>query len=396
MKDFCICDAVVPFILVIYISALTCQFILSMICQIEKINNHSPEEATDHHFSFENLIECQEFLLGIDQKIEDLAKKRADYEQLLLELAAEGEGSLLVPLPASPSHVPLQSPPLMMDDTDGYDDEISWIEKVPVATISKGEQYRNTHAVRWKGIDWMVVVLKSAPREQDAKQDRVGYYLGYDTAQAAQIPHGWSLDVHSRCHVVDSEGNNVPHPVQDSKLSSHHEFSCRNGDSDGYYTLDRLSLSAALAHEDANQCVNLRFSLTAMYKPQTNPGLGYKSKEATGMVGMEGTFCELNSLLQMLHNINLFRKNVYLLPHEVKVSENAASLATSALQSIFRNLQCGNDYVTATDLTRAFGWNSQDDPFMQPDVQEMMRVLFDNLKEKMKGIRLTYIHLTLS
>ena len=266
------------------------------------------------------------------------------------------------------------------DDSDECDDEISWIESVPAATISNGELYRNTRAVRWKGIDWMVVVVR--PKD-NIKTDRVGYFLGYETAQ---VPKNFSLTVHVRCHVVDSEGKNVPHPVQDSTPAPFHHFTYEIGDSGGYFdwgVWERLSLSAALAHVDANQRVHLRFSLAAVYTPQKNPGLGYKSKEATGMVGLEnlGATCYLNALLQMLYNVNLFRKNVYLLPHEVEVFENSTTLA---LQSVFRNLQCGKDYVTTKDLTRAFGWTSQE-AFMQQDVQEMMRVLLDKLEEKMKG-----------
>ena len=269
------------------------------------------------------------------------------------------------------------------DDSDECNDEISWIESVPAATISKGECYRNTRAVRWKGIDWMIVVVRPRSRDQDQKQDRVGYFLGYETAQ---IPKNFLLTVQLRCHVVDSEGKNVPHPVQDSLPLFMHTYTCVTGDADGYYdqgVWDKLSLTAALAHVDVNQCVRLRFALKAVYTPQKNPGLGYKSKEATGMVGLEnlGATCYLNALLQMLYNVNLFRKNVYLLPHEVEVFENSTTLA---LQSVFRNLQCAKDYVTTKDLTRAFGWTSQE-AFMQQDVQEMMRVLLDKLEEKMKG-----------
>ena len=82
------------------------------------------------------------------------------------------------------------------DDSDECDDEISWIETVPLATISKGELYRNTRAIRWKGIDWMVVVMKARKQEQDAKFDRVGYFLGYEVAQ---IPKNFSVPVHLRC-----------------------------------------------------------------------------------------------------------------------------------------------------------------------------------------------------
>lgn len=85
--------------------------------------------------------------------------------------------------------------------------------------------------------------------------------------------------------------------------------------------------------------------------------------------------------MQVLYNVNLFRKNVYMLPSEGDMSENSI---TVALQSVFRNLQCAKDNVTTKDLTRAFGWTSQQ-AFVQQDVQGMMRVLLDKVEEKMKG-----------
>jgi ubiquitin carboxyl-terminal hydrolase 7 len=123
--------------------------------------------------------------------------------------------------------------------------------------------------------------------------------------------------------------------------------------------------------------------LIEQVKTRENPASGYSSKAATGMVGLEnlGATCYLNALLQMLYNVNLFRKNVYKLPTEGEVFENSTTLA---LQSVFRNLQCAKFNVTTKDLTRAFGWTSQE-AFMQQDVQEMMRVLLDKLEEKMKG-----------
>ena len=46
-------------------------------------------------------------------------------------------------------------------------------------------------------------------------------------------------------------------------------------------------------------------------------------------------------------------------------------------------LQFGDSSVSTKDLTKSFGWDTMDS-FMQHDVQELNRVLCDNLEEKMK------------
>lgn len=46
-------------------------------------------------------------------------------------------------------------------------------------------------------------------------------------------------------------------------------------------------------------------------------------------------------------------------------------------------LQFGDTSVSTKDLTKSFGWDTMEG-FMQHDVQELNRVLCDNLEEKMK------------
>ena len=55
-----------------------------------------------------------------------------------------------------------------------------------------------------------------------------------------------------------------------------------------------------------------------------------------------------------------------------------------ALQRVFYDLQHNDKPVGTKKLTKSFGWESLDS-FMQHDVQEMCRVLLDNLESKMKG-----------
>ena len=54
-----------------------------------------------------------------------------------------------------------------------------------------------------------------------------------------------------------------------------------------------------------------------------------------------------------------------------------------ALQRVFCRLQYWNTCIDTKELTKSFGWDTIDS-FMQHDVQELARVLCDNLEEKMK------------
>ncbi|XP_026420599.1 ubiquitin carboxyl-terminal hydrolase 12-like [Papaver somniferum] len=111
----------------------------------------------------------------------------------------------------------------------------------------------------------------------------------------------------------------------------------------------------------------------------------YDSRKETGFVGLtnQGATCYLNSLLQTLYHIPYFRKAVYNMP----TTENdftSGSYIPLALQSLFYKLQCDKNSVSTKELTKSFGWNTQES-FMQRDVQELNRVLSEKLEDKMKG-----------
>ncbi|KAJ2387451.1 ubiquitin-specific protease ubp15, partial [Coemansia sp. RSA 2559] len=109
----------------------------------------------------------------------------------------------------------------------------------------------------------------------------------------------------------------------------------------------------------------------------------YNSRTHTGYVGLknQGATCYMNSLLQSLYFTNEFRNAVYQIPTENDDPKKSVSLA---LQRVFYNLQVCDEPVDTTELTKSFGWDSYDS-FMQHDVQELNRVLQENLETKMKG-----------
>ncbi|KAI8896168.1 hypothetical protein BC833DRAFT_554109 [Globomyces pollinis-pini] len=109
----------------------------------------------------------------------------------------------------------------------------------------------------------------------------------------------------------------------------------------------------------------------------------WDSKAKTGYVGLknQGATCYLNSLLQSLYFTNYFRKSVYDVPTE---DVEPSKKVTYALQRLFYSMQTSDQAVGTNELTKSFGWDSME-AFHQHDVQELNRVLQDNLENSMKG-----------
>lgn len=111
--------------------------------------------------------------------------------------------------------------------------------------------------------------------------------------------------------------------------------------------------------------------------------ISWDSKKHTGFVGLknQGATCYMNSLLQTLFFTNQLRKAVYQMPTE---SDDSSKSVALALQRVFYELQFSDKPVGTKKLTKSFGWETLDS-FMQHDVQELCRVLLDNMESKMKG-----------
>ena len=75
------------------------------------------------------------------------------------------------------------------------------------------------------------------------------------------------------------------------------------------------------------------------------------------------------------------RKAVYQMPTE---SDDSSKSVALALQRVFYDLQFNDKPVGTKKLTKSFGWETLDS-FMQHDVQELCRVLLDNMESKMKN-----------
>ena len=104
----------------------------------------------------------------------------------------------------------------------------------------------------------------------------------------------------------------------------------------------------------------------------------------------------LNSLLQSLFHIPAFRRAVYAMP--VAADQKPTDSIALAMQRLFYHLE-KSSVAGTRELTKSFGWGASlsrldrhcssvcldgYEAFTQHDVQEMLRVLTDNLEEKMK------------
>ncbi|OHT08214.1 Ubiquitin carboxyl-terminal hydrolase family protein [Tritrichomonas foetus] len=103
------------------------------------------------------------------------------------------------------------------------------------------------------------------------------------------------------------------------------------------------------------------------------------SRQYFNCVGLvnSGMTCYLNSLIQCLFHIKLFRKTVYNCVNKSKIM--------NAMRTLFGRMQLSYIPVSTRDLTIAFGWKDQDYLFQQHDVQELLRILLSRLDDKCEG-----------
>jgi ubiquitin C-terminal hydrolase len=92
----------------------------------------------------------------------------------------------------------------------------------------------------------------------------------------------------------------------------------------------------------------------------------------------------MNSLLQTLYMTPEFRRSLYQWRYDPAVHGDEQDCIPLQLQRLFGQLQHSERfYVETTALTRSFQWDLRDS-FLQHDVQEFCRVLFDAIEDSVK------------
>eukprot|EP00040_Diaphanoeca_grandis_P020566 m.109383 g.109383 ORF g.109383 m.109383 type:complete len:1075 (+) comp27952_c0_seq2:248-3472(+) len=229
-------------------------------------------------------------------------------------------------------------------------------------------------------------------------------------------PVGQSDPTQMSLYLQRSCGGEVS-PASDSKAFVHFTFF---GVNDKGRKIVNHASRCFKPHEDSNwgfknfmdesgcrDCMKANGSITLKVKMRLVEGsdvetwgldANYDSKQKTGMVGIsnQGATCYMNSLLQTLFFTGDLRRGVFLMPTVPtsdtpeyaelleQLERDKESNVALAVQRVFYRLHESDSAVETKELTRSFGWGFAE-AFKQHDVQEFLRVLMDNLEEKMKG-----------
>ncbi|KAJ1901575.1 ubiquitin-specific protease ubp15, partial [Coemansia sp. IMI 209127] len=229
------------------------------------------------------------------------------------------------------------------------------------------------------GRDWDILLF---PRGNQAGE-AVSMYIEHKPKEGEDA--NWHV-----CAIFELIMSNVDKPEVFKTSPSRHRFSREESDWGFTRFIDIRALVTPPDDETPPLVENGRVRISAFVRIIKDP-LGvlwhnfynYNSRAHTGYVGLknQGATCYMNSLLQSLYFTNEFRNAVYQIPTENDDPKKSVSLA---LQRVFYNLQVSDESVDTTELTKSFGWDSYES-FMQHDVQELDRVLQENLETKMKG-----------
>ncbi|KAL3154338.1 hypothetical protein ABBQ32_013820 [Trebouxia sp. C0010 RCD-2024] len=245
----------------------------------------------------------------------------------------------------------------------------TWAVK-DISTNREAKRFSPTFTIG--GYPWRILLF---PRGNRQGAGVVSAYL--DCGEPSAQPNNWTRRATFKLQML-----NQIDPSRTISKEAAHQFSPQAND----WGFTAFATHAEIFQRGAGFVVDDTIQMCVVVKVDRPEDLYYDSKKATGYVGLknQGATCYMNSLLQTLYNINYFRQAVYHMPTQEE--EMPSTSIPLALQSTFYKLQFGDASVSTKDLTKSFGWDTMEG-FMQHDVQELNRVLCDNLEEKMKNTK---------
>ncbi|XP_049850722.1 uncharacterized protein LOC126323767 [Schistocerca gregaria] len=233
---------------------------------------------------------------------------------------------------------------------------------------------------RFGPFSWRLILF---PQGNTEEQD-LSLYL--DVADADELLPGWRREVTFKFTLVNvDESRNMTFSgthifrieERDRGFANimGHKYPIYMKESEGYLVNDALTF-------------RITFEVEKIWDAGTFDGhssflntIDYNAKIETGFVGLrnQGATCYLNSFLQSLFHLPYFRSAVYAIP-----TDSTNPTIPYALQLLFWDLETSNKPVFTTELTKSFGWKSEQ-LLMQHDIQELARLLEESLEDRMKG-----------
>ncbi|XP_030854698.1 ubiquitin carboxyl-terminal hydrolase 7 isoform X4 [Strongylocentrotus purpuratus] len=240
-----------------------------------------------------------------------------------------------------------------------------------VNNISKLKETSLSTSITVRNLPWKIMAMPRTSHNSAERSSRsLGFFLQCNAESDSQT---WSCQATAELRLLNQTGGQ-----SHVKKISHLFYSKENdwGFSHFMAWSDLLDPEKGYVKDDA---ITLEVHVVA----DAPHGVSWDSKKLTGYVGLknQGATCYMNSLLQCLFFTNELRKAVYLMPTE---SDDSSKSVPLALQRVFYELQHSDKPVSTKKLTKSFGWETLDS-FMQHDVQELCRVLLDNIESKMKS-----------
>eukprot|EP00118_Oscarella_pearsei_P005571 m.25698 g.25698 ORF g.25698 m.25698 type:complete len:1114 (+) comp28916_c0_seq2:103-3444(+) len=260
-------------------------------------------------------------------------------------------------------------------DEEGEDDRLKATGAVEM-TIEDVENLKGTvySDIIWiRGLPWRLMAMPKGNFDENAKT--LGIFLQCCPNEVVEaIPSSWY------CHaIVEFRVNRHLSTKKAFTRRIEHSFCTKENDW-GFPSF--LTWEDLLNLSEGYLC-NGALDVSARVTADAPHGVNWDSKRLTGHVGLknQGATCYMSSLLQTLFFTTKLQKAVYHIPTEMDDSDRSVAFA---MQRVFYELQFSDKPVATKKLTKSFGWDTWDS-FMQHDIQELCRVLLDNLEQKMVG-----------
>ncbi|KAA6388629.1 MAG: putative Ubiquitin carboxyl-terminal hydrolase 12 [Streblomastix strix] len=241
------------------------------------------------------------------------------------------------------------------------------------------------------GLSWSVLLVHKIEKGYYQQAELQGIFLVLKSID--ELGEGFSQNFKFQIFIHQEKSE----PVE---IKINHTFNKQASDQGSWYKLKPQCLKEGNGFvKDGKLYVTIVLENTSALNSNS---YGSTIRKETGMIGIinQGETSYLNSLLQSLFHIPLFRWCVYHLPIDADdifdqdgrsssahsnipatVGGQKKPIISEALQRLFYDLQTSQDSVSTKELTHSFGWNSND-AFKQHDLQETNRLLLDSLIQK--------------